>query len=43
MKTAVSETGDHAVYYIQVDGVAYIGSNNNLYLDNPTPDNVYFQ
>lgn len=43
LKTAISGTGDHAVYYIQVDGVAYIGSNNNLYLDNPTPDNVYFQ
>lgn len=43
LKSAVSGTGDHAVYYIQVDGVGYFGQNNELNLDNPTPDYVYFQ
>lgn len=42
LKTAVSGTGDHAVYYIQVDGVAYFGQNNKLVLEYPTPDSVYF-
>lgn len=43
LKSAVSGTGNHAVYYIQVDGVAYFGQNNELNLAVPTPDNVYFQ
>lgn len=43
LKTAVSGTGTHAVYYIQVDGKAYMGSNQVLELDFPSPDNVYFQ
>ncbi len=43
LKAAVSGTGDHAVYYIQVDGVGYFGQNNVLNLDTPTPDYVYFQ
>lgn len=43
LKSAVSGTGDHAVYYIQVDGVGYFGQNNELNLTNPTPDFVYFQ
>ena len=42
LKSAVNGTGDHAVYYIQVDGVAYFGQNNELNLAVPTPDNVYF-
>lgn len=41
LKSAVSGTGDHAVYYIQVDGVAYFGQNSVLNLSSPTPDNVY--
>ncbi|MBE7728068.1 MAG: hypothetical protein E7244_27875 [Enterocloster citroniae] len=43
LKTSVSGTGDHSVYYIQVDGVGYFGQNNVLNLDSPTPDYVYFQ
>lgn len=43
LKTAVSGSGIHAVYYIQVDGVGYFGQNNKLVLDYPTPDFVYFQ
>lgn len=43
LKSAVNGTGDHAVYYIQVDGVGYFGQNNVLNLDTPTPDYVYFQ
>ena len=43
LKTAVSGTGSHAVYYIQVDGVAYFGQNNELNLTNPTPEYVYFK
>ena len=43
LKSAVSGTGNHAVYYIQVDGVGYFGQNNVLNLDTPTPDYVYFQ
>ena len=43
LKSAVSGTGNHAVYYIQVDGVGYFGQNNELNLDTPTPDYVYFQ
>ena len=42
LKSAVYGTGDHAVYYIQVDGIGYFGQNNMLNLDNPTPDPVYF-
>lgn len=42
LKSAVSGTGDHAVYYIQVDGIAYYGQNNKLVLEYPTPDSVYF-
>lgn len=29
--------------YIRVNGTAYMGSNQVLNLDFPTPDNVYFQ
>ncbi len=43
LKSAISGTGNHAVYYIQVDGKAYFGQNNVFNLDTPTPDNVYFQ
>lgn len=43
LKSAISGTGTHSVYYIQVDGKAYFGQNNDLDLDWPTPDNVYFQ
>ncbi len=43
LKSSVSGTGDHAVYYIQVDGVGYMGSNQVLNLDYKTPDFVYFQ
>lgn len=43
LKSAVYGTGEHAVYYIQVDGVGYFGQNNMLNLDTPTPDYVYFQ
>lgn len=43
LKSAVGGTGSHAVYYIQVDGVAYFGQNNVLNLNSPTPDFVYFQ
>lgn len=42
LKCAVSGTGTHAVYYIQVDGIAYFGQNNVLNLNSPTPDYVYF-
>ena len=42
LKSAVNGTGNHVVYYIQVDGVAYFGQNNDLVLDFPTPDAVYF-
>lgn len=42
LKSTVSGTGDHAVYYIQVDGKAYFGQNNVLNLNSPTPDNVFF-
>lgn len=43
LKSSISGTGNHAVYYIQVDGVGYFGQNNMLNLDTPTPDYVYFQ
>lgn len=43
LKSAVSGTGAHAVYYIQIDGIGYFGQNNELNLTNPTPDYVYFQ
>jgi hypothetical protein len=43
LKSAISGTGDHVVYYIRVNGTAYMGSNQVLNLDFPTPDNVYFQ
>ena len=43
LKSAVYGTGDHAVYYIQVDGIGYFGQNNMLNLDSPTPDPVYFE
>lgn len=43
LKSAVSGTGTHAVYYIQVDGKAYMGSNQILELNYPSPDFVYFQ
>ena len=43
LKAAISGTGNHSVYYIRVNGTAYMGSNQVLNLDFPTPDNVYFQ
>lgn len=43
LKAAVSGTGSHAVYYIRVNGTAYMGSNQVLNLDFPTPDHVFFQ
>ena len=43
LKSSISGTGDHSVYYIQVDGVGYFGQNETLNLDTPTPDYVYFQ
>ena len=43
LKATVSGTGSHAVYYIRVNGTAYMGSNQVLNLDFPTPDHVYFQ
>lgn len=43
LKSAISGTGDHAVYYIRVNGTAYMGSNQVLNLDFPTPDHVFFQ
>lgn len=43
LKATVYGTGDHAVYYIQVDGKAYFGQNNQLNLNSPTPDTVFFQ
>lgn len=42
LKAAINGTGDHAVYYIQIDGQPYIGSNNLLNLWTPTSDAVYF-
>lgn len=42
IKAAVSGTGTHAVYYIQVDGKAYFGQNNILNLNVPTPDFIVF-
>lgn len=42
LKSAISGTGDHMVYYIQVDGIAYMGSNQVLNLNFPTPDYVPF-
>lgn len=35
LKNTVYGTGDHAVYYIDVDGVTYVGSNAYLNLDAP--------
>ena len=43
LKSAISGTGTHTVYYIQVNGIAYMGSNQVLNLDFPTPDHVFFQ
>ena len=44
LKAAINRmSSNHAVYYIQIDGKAYFGQNNDLDLDFPTPDNVYFQ
>lgn len=42
LKSAMSGTGTHAVYYIQIDGKAYFGQNNVLNLNVPTPDFVAF-
>lgn len=41
LKSAVYGTGNHAVFYIFVDGVAYFGQNNYLNLNTPTTDTVY--
>ena len=35
LKSAISGYGDHMTFYIQVDGVAYLGSNNGIDLDTP--------
>lgn len=43
LKCEISGTGNHAVYYIQVDGTAYFGQNNILNLNVPTPDYVNFR
>ena len=43
LKCAISGSGMHMVYYIQVNGTNYMGSNQVLNLDFPTPDYVYFQ
>lgn len=43
LKASISGTGEHTVYYIQVDGKAYFGQNETLNLNSPTPDNVFFQ
>lgn len=43
LKSSVAGTTDHMVYYIQVNGKAYFGQDDNLNLNTPTPDNVYFQ
>lgn len=43
LKAVISGTGDHMVYCIRVNGTAYIGSNQVLNLDFPTPDSVHFQ
>ena len=43
LKATISGTGNHTVYYIQVDGKAYFGQNETLNLNSPTPDNVYFR
>ena len=42
LKAAISGTGNHMVYYIQVDGKAYFGQNETLNLNSPTPDYVPF-
>lgn len=42
LKSAVYGTGDHAVYYIQVDGKTYFGQNQVLNLNTTSPDRVYF-
>lgn len=36
LKGAISGYGNHALYFIQVDGVAYMGSNGGLDLDYPS-------
>lgn len=41
LKHSLNGTGNHAVFYVQVDGIWYFGENNYLNLDTPTPDNVY--
>lgn len=38
LKSSVSGTGTHSVYYIYVDGVAYLGSNGYLNLDVPAQE-----
>ena len=35
LKNIVYGTGNHAVYYIDVDGVTYVGSNAYLNLEAP--------
>ena len=43
LKSAVYGSGEHAVYYIQVDGTTYTGSNQDLYLDFPHYNqNIYY-
>ena len=43
LKSAVYGSGEHAVYYIQVDGTTYTGSNQDLYLDCPHYNqNIYY-
>ena len=43
LKSGVGGSGNHMVYYIQVDGIGYCGSNNILNLDMPITDYIYFQ
>lgn len=44
LKSGINNMGtNHTVYYIQVDGKAYMGSNQILELNYPSPDFVYFQ
>jgi len=38
LKCTVTGTGDHAVYYIYVDGVAYLGGNLGMNLDTPAQE-----
>ena len=43
LKCAISGSGNHFIYYIQVNGQTYFGQNQILTLDFPSNDYVYFQ